>query len=139
MKYVYDTENLKRYEFPTHINDIVLCRSEAEHSEVFVVVLEPGKAPPLHKHDDTEQIFYILEGQGALTIQDEADAISVKPGDVVRVPPKTYHSIRAEGGPMRYLAIDSFGDGHNEDEPTWDAHARVMCRENGWDYDRVVE
>ena len=139
MKYVYDTENLKRYEFPTHINDIVLCRSEAEHSEVFVVVLEPGKAPPLHKHDDTEQIFYILEGQGALTIQDEADAISVKPGDVVRVPPKTYHSIRAEGGPMRYLAIDSFGDGHNEDVPTWDAHARVMCRENGWDYDRVVE
>ncbi len=139
MNYVFGTENLKRYAFPTHINDLVLCRSDAEHSEVFVVVLEPGKAPPLHKHDDTEQIFYIIEGQGALTIRDEPETIPVKPGDVVRIPPKVYHSIRSEGGTMRYLAIDSFGPGHNEDEPTWDAHARVLCKENGWDYDSCVE
>ncbi len=62
MKYVYDTTGLKRYRFPTHVNDLVVDRSEAECSEVFMVVLQPGEAPPLHKHDDTEQVYYMLDG-----------------------------------------------------------------------------
>jgi len=52
MKYVFDTSNTKRYKFPTHINDLVMDRAEATTSEVFIVVLEPGQAPPLHKHED---------------------------------------------------------------------------------------
>jgi hypothetical protein len=34
MKYVFDTDNLKRYVFPTHINDIVVDRKDASTSEV---------------------------------------------------------------------------------------------------------
>ena len=51
MKYVFN--EITRYRFPTHVNDLVMDRAEAETSEAFMVVLKPGEAPPLHKHDDT--------------------------------------------------------------------------------------
>ena len=138
-KYIFSTKNLTRYEFPTHINDIVMDRSEAQFSEVFMVIIEPGKAPPVHKHDDTEQVFYILEGTGILNIgKGTRELFTVKPGDVVRIPLSTWHSITADpGNNLKYLAIDCFGQNRNEDEPTWDAHVKVICREQGWNYDQV--
>jgi mannose-6-phosphate isomerase-like protein (cupin superfamily) len=139
MRNVFPTKKLKRYEFPTHTNDLIYDRSAAECSEAFFVVLRPGQAPPRHKHDDTEQVFYILEGRGALTIGARDSRRSVKPGDVVLVPPGTWHSIRAVGGPMRYLAVDCFSGQRPKLEPTWDAHVRAMCRERGWSYREVVK
>jgi len=140
MRYVFSTSKVKRYRFPTHINDLVLDRSEAKNSEVFVVVVEPGKAAPLHKHDDTEQIFYVLEGEGTLFIGRDGEKHAVRPGDVVRIPPSTWHTIRSDGGTtLRYLAVDCFGGARAQDEPTWDAHVRAVCRQQGWDYTRVVE
>ena len=71
-RYVFSTADTIRYRYPTHVNDLVLDRTEAATTEVFIVVLEPGEAPPLHQHDDAEQIFYIMEGSGTLTIGDPA-------------------------------------------------------------------
>jgi quercetin dioxygenase-like cupin family protein len=140
MRFVFPTSNVKRYRFPTHINDLVLDRADAQAAEVFIVVLAPGEAPPLHQHDDTEQIFYILAGRGLLTVGTEGETHNVAPGDVVRVPARTPHSIRAQGeAGLRYLAVDCFLQGRPQDEPTWDSHARVMCRNQGWNYDEVVE
>ena len=140
MRYVFDTARTRRYSFPTHINDLVMDRAEAATSEVFVVVLKPGQAPPLHKHDDTEQLFYVLEGEGTLTIGQDSESYPVKTGDLVRIPPSTLHTIKAEGGrPLRYLAIDCFTAGRPDEEPTWDDHVKVLCGQQGWDYDKVVE
>ena len=76
-------------------------RSESETSEVFIVIIEPKKAPPLHKHDDTEQIFYILEGEGDLEIGKEDmyhhHKQSVHSGDIVRIPPRMFHTIHCRG------------------------------------------
>ena len=90
-------KNIKRYRFPTHINDLVMDRSQATASEVFIVVISPGGAPPLHQHDDTEQIFYVLEGRGRLEIGAESEEFLVEPGDVVRIPPATLHRIHCLG------------------------------------------
>jgi quercetin dioxygenase-like cupin family protein len=120
------------------VNDLVFDRSEARCSEAFVVVLAPGQSPPRHKHDDTEQVFHVLEGRGTLTVGDDAAGHVVAPGDVVLIPPGTWHAIRAEGGPMRYLAVDCFVSDRAREEPTWDEHARAMCARNGWDYEKVV-
>ncbi len=139
MQYVFSTDRTKRYKFPTHINDLVLDRSDSTTSEVFVVVLEPGKAPPLHKHDDTEQVFFIMQGEGVLTIGKASERFDVGPGDVVRIPPRTFHSIRCNGAEtLKYLSIDCFVGGRPFAEPTWDSHVREMCREQGWNYDDVV-
>lgn len=127
-----------RYRFPTHVNDLVMDRAEAETSEVFIVVLEPGEAPPLHVHDDTEQIFYIMEGRGLLQIGDSPERYAVKSGDVVRIPPHTYHRIFCEGNQrLRYLSVDCFVGGKPKDEPMWESHVQEICRLNGWDFDQV--
>jgi quercetin dioxygenase-like cupin family protein len=115
-------------------------RSQATTSEVFVVVLAPGEAPPLHQHPDTEQIFYVLRGHGRLTIGGEAETLAVAPGDVVRIPPATLHSIECAGAEtLTYLAIDCFPGGRPHAEPTWDDHVQTVCRDNGWDYSQVID
>jgi mannose-6-phosphate isomerase-like protein (cupin superfamily) len=138
MQYVFPSSRFLHYRFPTHTNDLVMDRSQASSTEVFVVVLEPGEAPPRHKHDDTEQVFYILSGTGRLEIGTPPTNHPVAPGDVVRIPVGEFHRIFCEGTqPLRYLAIDSFPGGRPGAEPTWDQHVRVMCAQNGWDYETV--
>lgn len=139
MNYIFKTNNTTRYRFPTHINDLVMDRSEAKYSEIFIVIIEPEKAPPIHKHDDTEQIFFILEGVGTLRIGDKGQQeFLVEPGDFVRVPVSTWHSIKADNNEaLRYLAIDCFGNNRNSDEPTWESHVKVLCKEQGWDFETV--
>lgn len=140
MNYVFPISKATHYRFPTHVNDLVMDRSESATSEVFVVVLEPGEAPPRHKHDDTEQVFYVMSGQGRLWIEGEAQEFPVKPGDVVRIPVGVYHRIFCEGNEtLRYLSIDCFIGGRPKDEPTWDAHVRAMCKQQGFDYDAVTK
>lgn len=137
-QYVFGTQKLKRYRFPTHINDLVIDRAQSSNSEVFMVVIEPNHAPPFHKHDDTEQIFYVLDGRGVLTIGDQKEHYAVGPGDVVRIPVATYHSIQADGNnTLRYLCVDCFGD-KPRTEPTWDDHVKAQCAANGWDYAQVI-
>ena len=52
-----------------------------------MVVLEPGEAPPLHAHHDTEQVFYVLSGSGELQIgAAPGERFPVGPGDLVRIP-----------------------------------------------------
>ena len=137
MEYVFDSENTRHYRFPTHANDLVIDRADAATSEVFIVILEPGESAPLHIHDDTEQIFYMLEGNGVLTIGTDGVKYQVSSGKVVRIPPSTWHRIEAVGGPIRYLAVDCFLGGRPTVEPTWDDHVKVMCNREGWDFDSV--
>lgn len=140
MQFVFPISKAKRYRFPTHINDLVIDRMDAATSEAFVVVLKPGEAPPLHRHDDAEQIFYILEGTGVLHIGARRRRFPVRAGDVVRIPPETLHSIQCTGvESLRYLAIDCFVGGRPGGEPTWDEHVKVLCRQQGWDYKTVIK
>ncbi|MFQ5593290.1 MAG: cupin domain-containing protein [Anaerolineae bacterium] len=139
MTYIFPTHNLKRYRFPTHTNHLVMDRSAATASEVFIVELAPGEATPAHQHDDTEQIFYVLEGRGYVEI-DQVDVYPMSPGDVVRIPPASLHAIHAfDDEPLCYLAVDCFPGCRPDAEPTWDDHVRAVCEQQGWDYNTVVE
>ena len=139
-RYVFSTAETIRYRYPTHVNDLVLDRVEAATTEVFVVVLEPGEAPPLHQHDDAEQIFYVLDGTGVLTIGEPAEQFGVKPGDVVRIPPNTLHSIKCDSAiTLRYLSVDAFVGAKPPSEPTWDDHVQALCDRFGWDFDQVKQ
>lgn len=140
MRYVFSTKQTTRYRFPTHVNDLVMDRSEATSSEVFIVELGPGEAPPLHQHDDTEQVFYVLSGHGCLEIGTDGEEVLVNPGDVVRIPPLTLHRIHCLGDSiLRYLAVDCFPAGRPDAEPTWDDHVKGICQQQGWDYDQIVK
>ncbi len=138
-QYVFSTSETIRNRFPTHVNDLIMDRSQSATSEAFIVVLEPGEAPPLHVHHDTEQVFYVLQGEGSLQVGDDAGRRHpVKPGDLVRIPPGAYHRIFCEGNqPLKYLSIDCFLNGRPEAEPTWESHVHVLCDDHGWDFDKV--
>ncbi len=140
MKYVFDSKNSKRYAFPTHSNDLIIDRADASASEVFIVIVEPGKAVHLHSHEDVEQIFYILEGDGILTIGEAKDEIEVHPTNVVKIPPKTLHTIRAKSDKeIRYLCVDCFCSQQKVKEPTWDSHVKVMCNEQGYKFEDIIK
>jgi mannose-6-phosphate isomerase-like protein (cupin superfamily) len=138
-RYVFSTQETIRYRFPTHINDLVMDRSESTTSEAFIVVIEPGGAPPLHVHHDTEQVFFVLEGTGTLQIGDSnAEHYPVGPGDLVRIPPNTFHLIHCSGRQLlRYLSVDCFVGERPKDEPTWESHVQTMCNQYGWDIDQI--
>jgi mannose-6-phosphate isomerase-like protein (cupin superfamily) len=139
-RYVFSTQDTRRYRFPTHVNDLVMDRAEAQRSEAFIVVLEPGEAPPVHRHDDCEQIFFVTAGHGQLQIgQDAPQYFPVRAGDLVRIPADAWHAIRCEGNQnLVYLSIDCFLNGPPAAEPTWDSHVRGICRKYGWDFDQVI-
>jgi quercetin dioxygenase-like cupin family protein len=65
---------------------VLLCR----------VNYEPGKQVPWHKHDDTEQVMFVLEGEVDMTIEEET--ATLKPGDVVVVNRGLNHKLYSEGG-----------------------------------------
>ncbi len=137
-RYVFSTADTIRYRFPTHVNELVMDRADAETSEAFIVVLEPGEAPPLHVHHDMEQIFYVVEGTGLLQVGEPPEDHPVKPGDLVRIPRRTAHKITCTGSqPLRYLSIDAFVGGPPKAEPTWETHVRALCQRFGWDFEKV--
>jgi mannose-6-phosphate isomerase-like protein (cupin superfamily) len=135
MRYIFSTAATTRYRFPTHTNLLVMDRAEATASESFISVMEPGEAPPLHKHDDTEQVFFVLSGRGRVLIgPEERDEGEIGPGDLVRIPPGTLHRVPCVGAePLRYLVVDCFPGGRPSAEPTWESHVQVVLDANGWD------
>ncbi len=136
-QYVFQTTNLKRYKFPTHYNDLIIDRSQSSYSEAFMVIIEPNTSVFHHKHDDTEQIFYFIEGTGVLCIGEDKKEFPMKSGDVARIPLSTMHSIENRtSDTIKYLCVDSFT--RKKLEATWDEHVRVVCKDNGWDYNEVV-
>ncbi len=138
-RYVFSTADTIRYRFPTHTNLLIMDRAESATSEAFWVVLEPNEAPPLHVHPDAEQLFYVTEGAAVLRIgPDGSTVLDVRAGDLVRIPPGTYHSVKAAGNDrVVYLSFDCFIAGKPETEPTWESHVRVLCAENNWSFEGV--
>ncbi len=139
--YKTDIKNTVNYLFPTHDNLLVMDRSDAEITESFIVRIAPGKFSHRHIHYDTEQLYYILSGTGRLEIErsGKKEIYKLEPEDFVHVPRNCYHQTFCEGrDTLKYLAIDCFPLGHNPSEPTWDSHARTICKQNNWDYSKAV-
>jgi quercetin dioxygenase-like cupin family protein len=140
MRYVFSTKETKRYRYPTHINDLVMDRAESATAEAFLLILAPGEVTPGHTHEDAEQLFYVLRGEGRLGIgEDQKEFHPVKAGDLIRIPLSTWHRIYCGGdSELVFLAVDCFLGGRPAAEPTWEAHARALCRDQGWDFEAIA-
>ncbi|VAW71285.1 hypothetical protein MNBD_GAMMA12-2351 [hydrothermal vent metagenome] len=55
----------------------------------------PGLLTALHKHPVSEELYYIVSGQGEMTLDQEVFA--VLKGDVVCIPPNSAHQILNTG------------------------------------------
>ena len=77
----------------------------AERMTCGLVELAPGKGHDRHNHPGTEEIIYVLEGEGEQTI-DGQGPVHVGPGASIFVPNSAYHSTLNTGSePMRVFVI----------------------------------
>jgi oxalate decarboxylase/phosphoglucose isomerase-like protein (cupin superfamily) len=69
------------------------------------VVLQPGRGHDRHNHPESEEILYVLSGEGEQML-DDGEPFEVKPGDTIYVPTGVFHSTRNTGWePLRLLAL----------------------------------
>src|SRR5438105_12488791 len=76
-------------ELLAHRNSCIQKQSLAEAR------LPPGARTTPHYHPMTEEIYYILEGTGRMTIDDETR--DIEPGDSIAIPPGAVHAILNPG------------------------------------------
>jgi mannose-6-phosphate isomerase-like protein (cupin superfamily) len=64
--------------------------------------LVPGQHTERHYHAVSEEVYFILEGDGDLEI--DGDLGRVRPGDAIPIPPGSRHQLTNVGtGPLRLL------------------------------------
>src|SRR5262249_21378900 len=81
--------------------------------------LVPGEATPDHQHYESEEIIYLLDGHGCITIARLERAVGA--GEVVLVPPRTSHTIANRGDRLlRAITVESrfdLGEQAAEEKP----------------------
>jgi len=75
--------------------------------------LPPGLSTTPHYHPRTEEIYYILEGQGTMRVGDEVQAVGR--GDAIAIPPGAEHEITNAGeAVLKFLCCCAPGYEHDD-------------------------
>lgn len=78
--------------------------TDADRFSAGVVELQPGEGHDRHNHPESEEILYVVAGEGRQTVEDEE--FDVAPGDLVHIPEGIYHStINTGWKPLELVAI----------------------------------
>jgi len=78
--------------------------NDSERFSAGVVQLEPGKGHELHTHPDSDEILYVIGGEGEQTVDE--DTREVGPGEMVYVPAGVEHGTTNTGWEtMQLLAV----------------------------------
>lgn len=70
----------------------------ANYANMNWVRLEPGESNIPHRHAESEDTIYIIEGKGTVENTDTGDVYEFGAGDAVYVSPGVRHSVRADRG-----------------------------------------
>lgn len=77
----------------------------AERFSFGMVVLEPGKGHERHNHPGSEEIIFVMSGEGEQMVDDQP-AVPIRPGASVYIPADIYHSTVNTGWePLRLLVV----------------------------------
>src|SRR3712207_1877140 len=89
----------------THARVVVSPDIGARHVTFNYIRYEAGAEFPQHLHDQSEDVFFVLEGSGWL--KEGTKLTPIGPGDVVFVPPGEMHGTVA--GPQGMLVVSCQG------------------------------
>lgn len=104
-KFFTDINEGKVYEFGSNTTTLLLDRNETNRVEFAVIKWREGQKGPMVAHKEKEQIFYVIEGEGEVTVDGITEM--VKPGHLVFVPRNTAHTTEPIGGELVYLCLNS--------------------------------
>jgi mannose-6-phosphate isomerase-like protein (cupin superfamily) len=116
-------DEVEHVEHPMGINSVRRPLSEALETTDFGMVyyeLEPGEALSgglAHRHNDQEEVFYVLSGVATFEIGEDHRKITVGEGEVIRIPPGEFQKGRNDSGErVVALALSAPGRRHDWDE-----------------------
>lgn len=94
-------------ELLAHRNSCIRNQSLAEAR------IPPGMSTTPHHHPKTEEIYFIIDGQGRMRIGDETCDVQV--GDAIAIPPNSIHQITNTGDTvLRLLCCCAPGYEHDD-------------------------
>jgi len=102
---IYEYEG-QCFDFGFNTTILLLDRIETERCEATVVIWPSGNKGPVVAHKDKEQTFFILSGNGWVTIADKT--MLIKPGDVIFVPQNIPHTTKTGNKELSYLCLNTF-------------------------------
>jgi mannose-6-phosphate isomerase-like protein (cupin superfamily) len=114
-------KSLKNCEYFQVADETVLCELLHPKNEnikmgcsVAHAIIEPNRASLPHKLKSSVEIYYIIEGEGRMHINNESS--EVKPGDAIYIPPKSSQWIENTGDDhLKFLCVVE-PPWHEEDE-----------------------
>lgn len=83
------------------------------------LLVQVAGSMPLHVHKLTQEVIYMLRGEGLLQLG--AERIPIKAGAVARIPPGTVHTFANQGpAPAVFFVVTA---------PRWDEQDRFMVKD----------
>lgn len=87
----------------------------AQNQSLAEAIVPAGTTTFLHKHQETEEFYHILEGEGEMVLGDDKFIVTV--GDTVCIRPNTPHQITGLGNKdLRFLCSCSPAYSHEDTE-----------------------
>lgn len=98
------------------------------------VQLLPGQGHGRHNHPGSEEILYVLSGEGEQTVGDDDAPFPVRAGDTIYVPTGVFHATLNTGrGVLRLLAIYNPAGPERDLEALPDFRAIPAGSAQGWE------
>ncbi len=119
-------ETAPRYKRPEGIVSYLLASSrtsDAEFLTTTLVEIKPEGEQRVHSHTP-EQVYFILEGQGLMTVADETTGVN--PGDCIFIPSEAPHGLKNNGDTLlKYFSVAAPSFKKEELESFWPLKGEV--------------
>jgi mannose-6-phosphate isomerase-like protein (cupin superfamily) len=87
----------------------------ASNQSLAEATIHPGETTRRHRHQLTEEIYHVSQGEGIMTLGEQHFAIG--PGDTILIPPGTPHCVKATGTlPLKMLCACAPAYSHTDTE-----------------------
>jgi mannose-6-phosphate isomerase-like protein (cupin superfamily) len=98
----------------SEIRELLAARNSCIRNQTLAEARLPvGRATTPHHHLRTEEIYYVLSGQGSMRVGDQTQ--DVGPGDAVAIPPGVSHQIANTGDELlKFLCCCAPGYEHED-------------------------
>ena len=118
-----DIQNLNRVpafttKVGSEIRELLAARNSCIRNQTLAEARLPvGRTTIPHRHIQTEEIYYILDGTGLMTVGE--DSAQVGPGDAIAIPPGARHQI-ANNGDRVLVFLCCCAPGYEHDDTVLD-------------------